>query len=244
MPTYSNVFDMLRNPAEALDRLISQVEVIEWGGVRAVRKRFTKHIGLLKWVPAALVFRAAYRFAVSPKERMRREVSFFSREWTGLLVPKILSVDEGKYELIREFIDGRRLDPRRDCGALGTVLGSVHRMGASLGDTKLSNFLIVDGRVAIIDAEQSLLDARPYEMGWDLLLTALFLALFYISDTASFRSCVEELISAYVVAGGRRDALDGVGSVRNSGLAVAIPLMHLHIFIKEVEEVREKVSLP
>ena len=244
MPVYSSVFDILRVPAEMIDRLVSQAEIIEWAGMKAVRKRFTKHIGLLKWVPAAIVFRAAYRFAVSPGERMRREVSFFSRGWGDLLVPRVLSVDEARFELVREFIDGRRLDPRRDCSALGTALGSIHGRGAALGDTKPSNFLIVDDGVALIDAEQSLLEARPYEMGWDLLLTALFLALFYIADTASFRSCVRDFISAYVAAGGRVDALDGVSSIRNSGLAVVIPLMHLHIFIKEVEEAREKAVLP
>jgi len=244
VPVSSSVFDILRVPAEMLDKLVSQAEIIEWAGMKAVKKRFTKHIGLLKWVPAAIVFRAAYRFAVSPRERLRREVTFFSRGWGELLVPRVLSVDEDRFELVREFIDGRRLDPRKDCRGLGTALGSVHGRGAALGDTKLSNFLVVEGRVAIIDAEQSLLDARPYEMGWDLLLTALFLALFYITDTTAFRSCVEEFISAYVRAGGRRDALDGVGSVRNSGLAVVIPLMHLHLFIKEVEEAKEKAVLP
>lgn len=240
----SNVFDILRAPADMLDKLVSQAEIIEWAGMKAVKKKFTKHIGLLKWVPAAIFFRAAYRFAVSPGERMRREVSFFSRRWGELLVPRVFSVDEDKFELIREFINGRRLDPRKDCGALGTALGSVHGRGAALGDTKLSNFLVIDNIIAVIDAEQSLLDARPYEMGWDLLLTALFLALFYIADTTAFRSCAEDLISAYVSAGGRRDALDGVGSVRNSGLAVVIPLMHLHIFIKVVEEAKEKAVLP
>ncbi len=244
MPVYSNVFDILRFPAEMLDRLVSQAEVVEWAGMKAVRKRFTKHIGLLKWVPAAIVFRATYRFAVSPGERLRREVSFFSRRWGELVVPRVLSVDEDGFELVREFIDGRRLDPRRDCGALGKAIGSVHGKGAALGDTKLSNFLVIDDRVALIDAEQSLLDARPYEMGWDLLLTAFFLALFYIADTGSFRSCVRDFISAYVAVGGRRDALDGVGSIRNSGLALAVPLMHLHIFIKEVEEAKEKAVLP
>ena len=244
MPIYSNMFDFLRVPAEVLDRLVSQPEIIEWAGVKAVRKRFTKHIGLLKWVPAAIVFRAAYRFSVSPGERLRREVSFFSRGWGDLVVPRVLSVDEDRFVLIREFIEGRRIDLRKDCGAIGTALGSIHGRGAALGDTKPSNFLMVGDRVALIDAEQSLLEARPYEMGWDLLLTALFLSLFYITNTEAFRSCVKELINSYVKAGGKRDALDGVGSIRNSGLAVIIPLMHLHIFIKEVEEAKEKAVLP
>ncbi len=244
MPVNTSIFGILRAPAEMLDKLVSQAEIIEWAGMKAVRKRFTKHIGLLKWIPAAIVFRAAYRFAISPKERLRREVSFFSRGWGNLLVPRVLKVDEDRFELIREFIDGRRLDPRKDCGVIGTALGSIHDRGAALGDTKPSNFLVVDGRVALIDAEQSLLDAKPYEMGWDLLLTALFFAFFYIADTASFRSCVRDFINAYVEAGGRESALDGVSSIRNSGLAVVIPLMHLHIFIKEIEEAKEKAVLP
>lgn len=211
---------------ETLDVLVAQSEVRSLGQTKVVVKRFTSEIGLLKWLPPAILLRTSYPFALTPRERFRREMKFMSLgEWRGFRVPRVISVDEDELVVVREFIDGEPLkcDRWTDVVTLGRVLAEIHSRGFSMGDVKPTNFLIGGGEPYVIDAEQST-QFRSDLGGWDLAVAAFFIALSNYMDTTRFRELFEGFSEAYLRHGGPKDSYCDLLSPRNAVMITFIPL--------------------
>jgi len=222
---------------EGLDSIIAQSEVREEGGVKVVVKRFTKEVGLLKWLPPAILLRASYPYALSPRERFNREVRFMRFQgWVGFRVPRILSVDEKELVVVREYVEGRYLDCGRvdDVVRLGSVLAEAHSKGFSLGDIKPTNFLISREFVYVIDAEQSTQFSEELG-GWDIAVATLFIALLNIARIREFSELYTAFSEVYIRGGGCIRSYCGLLSPRNAILLAFTPLTHL-VAVAEVHK--------
>ncbi|MEM1961902.1 MAG: hypothetical protein QXY48_02250 [Sulfolobales archaeon] len=211
---------------ESLDVLIAQSEVRDLGGTKVVVKRFTSEIGLLKWLPPAILLRASYPFALTPRERFKREKRFMEYSgWQSFRLPKIYSVDEEELVVVREFIDGLPLkcDRLDDVVILGRVLAEIHSKGFSMGDVKPTNFLVSSGVPYVIDAEQS--TPFKYELGsWDIAVAAFFIALANYVEVSKFRELFEEFSKAYLQFGGSEESYCELLSPRNAVVITFMPL--------------------
>ena len=67
----------------SIDKLISQAEVITFEGRKAIKKVFTSEVGIIKWLPLALLLRPVYPFTLDPRERFKRELNFFNLGASG-----------------------------------------------------------------------------------------------------------------------------------------------------------------
>ena len=214
---------------EGLDSLVAQSEVREEGGVRVVVKRFTKEVGLLKWIPPAVFLRASYPYALAPRERFSREIRFMRfQDWAGFRVPRILSVDEDELVVVREYVEGRYLDCGRveDVVRLGSVLAESHSKGFSLGDVKPTNFLVSGYSTYVIDAEQST-QFREELGSWDIAVAAFFIAISNLVRVREFSEHYTAFSEAYIKEGGFTRSYCGLLSPRNAVLLAFIPLTHL-----------------
>lgn len=213
----------------SIDSLLGQIEIIEWRGLKAVRKRFSSEIGLIKWLPPSLLYKSSYPFAILPAERFKRELNFFSLgDGSWYKVPRIYEVNGEELVIIREYVYGRTLTyDLSTCKLLAKVLAEVHLKGLVLGDVKQSNFLLNNDVIYIIDAEQAITAPSAELAGWDLMLTLLFASYKYVIDSRSFKEFVENFLREYLDSGGLRVGVESMLSVRNLSIALLMPLYNL-----------------
>jgi len=237
---------LLRNLREAfggayvIDKLISQAELVTIDDRKYVRKRYGKEVGIIKWLPPAIFLRSIYPFTLEPRERMRREVEFLSQSWSGLGVPKILTYDEGKLELIREYVVGDPLDYRAEEAPklLGSALREIHSKGYALGDVKPTNFIVgSDGVIYVIDAEQAVRTEDPTIKCWDLMATLLLASYSLITNLSKYRKFIKSLISEYLSDGRLVNVLSEYTSHKFGGLTLLMPPLHLMIMFEEIATV-------
>ncbi len=215
-----------------------QISIREVDGRRMVVKSFQGNPGILKWVALGVIYQGAYPFAVTPESRMKREIEFMSDDHSLIHAPRIVEVDWGKKQVVREYVEGSPLEPWRnpeDSGILGQAIAMAHREGWVLGDTKPTNFILSEGGdIYVVDAEQSIRSEDERLRGWDLLVAAFFLSLMYPADSKAFGERVEGLLTTYVAGKGFRKALGEIFSYRHSTLYALIPLRNLLALRKAV----------
>jgi len=237
-----SVSKMLRNAMNdpyIIDKLISQAEIVTINGRNYIRKRYAREVGIMKWLPPALFLKPIYPFTLEPRERLRREVNFFRSKWNGFKVPNILSYDENKLELIREYVEGRLINYRSDddLRMLAKVFAEIHSKRYALGDVKPTNFLVNNnGDIYVIDAEQAVSDANIDSMSWDLLATLLISAYFYIANITKYREAIRLFFKEYLSSNGGENVLANIASQKFVGLAILIPLPHLISIVEVLED--------
>lgn len=225
----------------SLDKLIAQVEVTSIKGKKYVVKRFTKEVGVIKWIPPTIVFRAAYPFTLLPKERFTREVNFFSQEWECVKTPKILEADEESLTIIREFVEGEFISYDRHANDLARALAKIHSRNWALGDVKPTNFLIsAKGELYVIDAEQAIKTDNVPHKAWDLMLTSFFSAYYFITDTESYGGFLRKFLKAYLMNGDNRNVLRELTGLKFGGLILLMPLPHAFTLSDVLEEMISK----
>jgi tRNA A-37 threonylcarbamoyl transferase component Bud32 len=167
-----------RRPID-ISTLLDQTDVKLVDGNKVAVKHYTKPSGLIKWLilnfPPIPFY---YPLTLDPEERMKREIAFFNSEIVGVFRPKIYKINWEKIFMEREYIEGREisLESIEDIEALGRTISKIHSASFCLGDTKPENFIVSNEKVYVIDAEQSLerCPKKKY-IGWDIMLTALFI---------------------------------------------------------------------
>lgn len=193
----------LKGWVPGLDSLIGQSRVVETPRGKRVVKDYTRVVGVVKWLlgllPPASIF---YPYETSPLGRLVREEKFYRNPPRGVRVPRIIEVDYHHAVMVKEYVEGTPLNNPTPGNArlLGDSLGRIHVQDYCMGDTKPSNFLRTPrGEVAVIDAEQSLVECSQVEFkDWDLVLLLVFLSLEDPLQTPQgFKEAVSSLLESY-----------------------------------------------
>ncbi len=166
---------------DILDSLFSQSKIIEYHGSRAVMKKYSYEPGLVKWLFIRLLSSPLkiYPFTLDPRERMEREVGFFTYKPGGVRTPRVYEENWEELYIIREYIEGDSLkgtSPPSSYAAVAAALAKIHSSRRALGDTKFTNFLINGDEVAVIDAEQAVETGNALHYSWDIVVLLSTLA--------------------------------------------------------------------
>ncbi len=225
----------------ALDKLISQSEVIDFNGSKAVRKKFSSEVSLLKWLPPAIFLKSIYPFAYDPLERLRREVNFLtSAGWEFVKVPKLLKVSTEEAYIVREYVEGDFIDLRKDAVTMARVLSEIHRRGFVMGDVKPTNFLVNPEGVYVIDAEQSIASPEEQLRAWDLVLILFFATYAFITSRTGFRKFTEEFLRTYLKTGGASEPVAQILDLKFGGILMLMPVPHLIELTSVIESLRSE----
>jgi len=184
----------------------------------------------LTWLSLRLWALGAKKFAVSGKERLRREY-VMCRELgsLGFPVPRIFHVNLRAGYLVEEFIEGvnfadmlRRFflgeEEARPVVELaeeaGRLLAGIHGAGISVGDFKPENLIArEDGHLSLVDLEQA---TRNKDKAWDVA-EFLYYAGHYvpsISTAEEFELMARAFLRGYLDAGGSPDVVRKAPSAR------------------------------
>ncbi len=236
-----NLREFIVSSVPNMDKLISQTEVIERNGRKLVVKKFTKEIGLIKWIPPAVIFRATYPFTLLAKERFRREVRFLTSPWVRFKTPKLIEAREEEPTIVREYVEGEILNYKKDSPLLAAALAEIHMKGWALGDVKPTNFIVSrGGELYVIDAEQAVDTGNTSHMSWDLMLTAFFAAYTYFFDLEGYRKVLRGFFKAYLSQGGQYSAVEEVGGFKFGGLIFLMPLPHSYVLAETIDNITLK----
>ena len=201
----------------------------ERGTVRFVLKKF-RNWDNLKWLTIRFWALGAKSFAISGRERLKREyVMCRTLREKGFPVPRVLHVDLRENTLLEEFVEGANLGnlmkeflfgEAKGEGVLaflartGELVARVHSAGFTVGDCKPENVIIgSDGRPNLVDLEQA---ARGGDRAWDIA-EFLFYSGHYVPSVASaepFELMARAFVRGYLEGGGDKEAVRKAPSVR------------------------------
>lgn len=196
----------------------ARVEVLE-DNFRIVVKRYGGPTSL-KWYILANAFRA-YPFVTSGKDRMSREVEFFTFMYGKIPVPRVIDFDLEDEVLVREYIEGEKVT---DPTPVGSLMRRIHGYGYVLGDTKTSNFLLSSGEAFVIDAEQAMVTSLPEHRAWDILVYLFFLALDNINSLREYGTILDDFFRSYSPD---HSVTSNLLNMRNFALISIFPPLHL-----------------
>jgi len=184
----------------------------------------------LTWLSLRLWALGAKKFAISGKERLRREY-LMCRElaFLGFPVPRIFHVNlRGSY-LVEEFIEGmnfsnilRRFFLGEEKSEIvlklareaGHLLAEIHKTGISVGDFKPENLIArTSGGLGLVDLEQA---AKDGDRAWDIA-EFLFYSGHYvpsISTAEEFELMARAFLRGYLEAGGHLEDIRKAPSVK------------------------------
>ncbi|WFO74513.1 hypothetical protein J4526_05345 [Desulfurococcaceae archaeon MEX13E-LK6-19] len=200
----------------SIDKFFSQTEIIKIGNKKYAKKKYTKELGIIKWfiIKSLSIPVSIYPFVFNPRERMRREIDFFDNMYRKILVPKVIEVNWDKLYIIREYVEGHILNLRHDVktwSEVGTTLHKVHNEDYSLGDSKVTNFLVSkNNTVYIIDAEQAIASSATNHRIWDIIVFLATVIHVYITDIMTafmvheeeFKAKIKAFLESYADSGG------------------------------------------
>ena len=175
---------------EPLGGMLNDVYLIDacgkGGETRALAKRY-KDLSGFKWLPLTVWSLGVRSLSVSAQARLAKECAMNELLRTeGFNVPKILHVSNAQRLVFMEFIEGEGINEtvKRIATAkkgenvdaelariskASEILGRVHSLGITLGDTKPENMLVkADGSIYLIDFEQASQVAQKGDKAWDI----------------------------------------------------------------------------
>ncbi|MEM4082994.1 MAG: serine/threonine protein kinase [Saccharolobus sp.] len=201
----------------------SQSRIIRKYDGTYVQKCYMSIFGI-KWYFISAFF-WNYPYVADPKERLKREINFFLERFSdSIIMPKLIDIDLKELCIIREFIKGEEIDVD-NIGIVGKGLREIHDAGYVLGDTKISNFVVVNDKLAVIDAEQSLKSTDSYYRAWDLLVLFLFLS-YKISNLNQFQLMARKFLEEYEVD---KSVVGDFFNIKNINLMGLYPPTHIYV---------------
>ncbi len=185
----------------------------ERGEEYVVVKKFATFMST-KWLAASIIGIPATHVITNPGQRLANEYVFTIKlSNMGFCVPKIKAVILDNYMVVKEYLGGISLskivdrvleDPtvRGKFIELGRLIASIHNNGISIGDSKLSNFVLVkDSQICIVDLEQMRYGSIR-EKAWDIAEAIYFLALEkQFKDQGTIIECAKLIIQGYASKG-------------------------------------------
>ncbi|MDT7875535.1 lipopolysaccharide core heptose(II) kinase RfaY [Sulfolobaceae archaeon RB850M] len=185
-----------------------------------------------KWYFISPLFRN-YPYTSDPKERMDRELDFFTYRWSKINVPKVIDFDYDNLCLYREFIEGNEIIDEDQFEKLGESIRYIHDNNYVLGDTKLENFIVKEGKISVIDAEQAIRSNNNSYMAWDLLVLFFSLSYNYLNDPKKFSTTIERILYGYNPS---KEITKELMSIKAVNLLSLIPFFHYNNFRKVIEK--------
>ncbi|BBG23922.1 hypothetical protein [Sulfuracidifex tepidarius] len=209
--------------------LYTQSRIEYRDGRKIVSKCYSSVFGI-KWFLISRMF-YTFPYASQPLERMGREIEFFTFRWKDIGVPKIIDMDYDRVCLFREFIDGKEVDKdRKSFELIGNALRKIHEAGFVMGDTKLSNFMIKEDKVFVIDAEQAIRSSSKDYIAWDILVFFLFSSFAFVNEVKDYRDCIRSFVTGYGIDG---EIAMKITDIKNVPLLALFSPLHL-IEIKKI----------
>lgn len=199
------------------------------GKKQVLVKRFKDWSGF-KWFPLNLWVLGTRTFAVLGKARFERECAINELlHDAGFNVPKVLHVSKNERLVFMEFIEGENListikrigDSSEKNGAakeleklvrVGELLGRVHSLNVSLGDTKPENVIVdINDNLYLLDFEQA---SQGGDKSWDVA-EFLYFSGHYLSPLHSngkAEAIATAFIIGYLKAGGSDNVIRKAGT--------------------------------
>ncbi len=215
---------------DAIKSLYLQSKLVKLDEKEYVIKCYSTSAGI-KWYFISSFFRS-YPYASDPKERMNREIDFFTRPWKEIGIPKIIDMDYDTNCIMRDYIKGRPIEREDDFVMLGKTFRIIHENGIALGDTKIENFIVND-KIYVIDAEQAIQTSDERYFAWDILVFLLFLSYKYINDLKSFEKMTRIFLNSYNPT---QKEISYLLDVRNIGLLTLFLPISLNLIKKITAE--------
>ncbi len=164
---------------DLFEGFIYQTRLIELNDTRYVLKKYSYEPGIVKWLLIKIgnSIVQVYPYVIDPLERMKRELGFMERISKVVNTPRIIIRDWGGVQIVREYVEGERLDPNSVESYIlaGETLARIHDSGHVLGDSNIFNFIVKDDDgVYIVDGEQAIESDSPDYMAWDLIVFIIF----------------------------------------------------------------------
>ncbi|BDC19789.1 serine/threonine protein kinase [Acidianus sp. HS-5] len=212
---------------DVIKSLYLQSKLVKLEEKEIVIKCYSTSAGI-KWYFISSFFKS-YPYASDPKERMNREIDFFTRSWKEIGTPKIIDMDYDTNCIMRDYIKGRPIEREEDFAMLGKAFKTIHESGIALGDTKIENF-IINEKIYIIDAEQAIETNDEKYFAWDILVFLLFLSYKYINDLKNFEKMTKVFLDSYNPT---QREVSHILNIENIGLLTLFPPMSLN-FIKKI----------
>lgn len=235
------------NPLVLIDNIYKQTKYLMIDSNLYVIKDYASEIGLFKWHIITLSNLAVkiYPFTQDPLERMKREVTFYRAPITCICKPDLILVDYVGLRTIRGFIKGDMYDfnaPVNIHYEIGRSLGRCHEEGWVFGDTKITNYMVSQGRIYLIDAEQALMERNTRYEAWDLLVLISTLTINgyvkALTDDQQYERIIRSIFKGYLE--GNVEGIEVLKSLKSgefkllSYLLVPFPLNY--VFTQEVHE--------
>jgi tRNA A-37 threonylcarbamoyl transferase component Bud32 len=215
---------------DVIKSLYLQSKLIKLEEKEYVIKCYSTSAGI-KWYFISSFFKS-YPYASSPRERMNREIDFFTRKWSEIGTPKIIDMDYETNCIMRDYIKGRSIETEEDFLMLGKAFKIIHENGLSLGDTKIENF-IVNEKIYVIDAEQAIQTKEEKYFAWDILVFLLFLSYKYINDLKNFEKMSRAFLNSYKPT---QKEISYILDIRNINVLTLFPPMALNLIKKIIAE--------
>jgi|ECHnycMinimDraft_1075156.scaffolds.fasta_scaffold01804_2 tRNA A-37 threonylcarbamoyl transferase component Bud32 len=201
----------------------SQSRISNIGGVKVVVKNYGSPYSIKWYFITAAFFN--YPYVADPRKRLSREMDFMLGDWKDFLTPRIIDFDLEEPSLTREFLEGDEPDSDQ-MKLVGKGLREVHDKGIVMGDTKVSNFLVSEGKLYVIDAEQSTSSDSEELKAWDLLVLFVFLAYKYLNDLDQFEKGLEAFLDSYDPD---QRISRSVFNAKNGFLVALMPILHARV---------------
>jgi tRNA A-37 threonylcarbamoyl transferase component Bud32 len=195
-----------------LGELYSTAKLVTLSGVKGEEAKFVfKYFADIRSMKWALlnVWSLSRKFSTSPQARMHREYSAsLALRSEGVATPRILGAVLDDKVFVKEYIEGERLsdavqgllsgksDQAGTVERFGEAMGTIHKAGFALGDSKAHNVVVRgDGVLYFTDLEQA---TEGGDQAWDV---AMFV---YYQTKLSFKDSGAERVADAFLKGYRR----------------------------------------
>ncbi|MDQ1280895.1 MAG: Polbeta protein [Thermoproteota archaeon] len=195
---------------------LNEVYLIRVGSERLVAKKFTDWFNI-KWFALNVVAYGTKIFTLSGKARLSNEFGMNRLlDENGIPVPEIVHVNIQERLLVEQFIEGiSTLDIIRDAVRTdslaseykkyvfetGRTMAKMHSLDVTLGDCKPENFIVSNGKVYVLDLEQS---ERKGDKVWDVAEFCYYSGHYGSILSGGLQQFIQSFIEGYAQEGDKK----------------------------------------
>ncbi|MCY0883928.1 MAG: DUF255 domain-containing protein, partial [Acidianus infernus] len=151
---------------DVIKSLYLQSKLIKLEEKEYVIKCYSTSAGI-KWYFISSFFKS-YPYASSTRERMNREIDFFTRKWDGIGTPKIIDMDYDTNCIMRDYIKGRPIETEEDFLMLGKAFKIIHEIANIINENFIAIKVDRDEMPEVDRKLQLIVSEISGESGWPL----------------------------------------------------------------------------